>query len=146
MHAEETLHTFQHFARQVLKNFQLRQNLSSRAFEPQVAMAQAGVGSPQVPRPSERADDCISRIIAGAGSGLAAGAIMGAITANWSEVPLVLRNQPWPALKRTGEQFKNHAPSCVREWGRKGGWEGRGGAMDTPTHNIEFVRDPPRVF
>lgn len=99
-------------------------------------MAQAGVGSPQVPRPSERADDCISRIIAGAGSGLAAGAIMGAITANWSEVPLVLRNQPWPALKRTGEQLIKHAPSCVREWG------GRGGGMQwTLTYNIEYLSD-----
>ena len=53
---------------------------------------------------AERADDCVSRMIAGGVSGLAAGAIGGAITANWSETPLVLRNKAWPALKRTGER------------------------------------------
>ena len=53
---------------------------------------------------TERADDCVSRMIAGAASGFAAGAIGGAITANWSEVPLVLRNKAWPALQRTGDR------------------------------------------
>ena len=53
---------------------------------------------------AERADDCVSRMIAGATSGFAAGAIGGAVTANWSEVPLVLRNKAWPALQRTGQQ------------------------------------------
>ena len=70
-------------------------------------MARAGVGASQVSIPSERADDCVSRIIAGAGSGLAAGAIMGAITANWSEVPIVLRNQSLPALMRTGVSLRS---------------------------------------
>jgi len=52
---------------------------------------------------AERADDCVSRMISGAASGFAGGAIGGAVTANWSEVPLVLRNKAWPALQRTGQ-------------------------------------------
>lgn len=84
----------------------------------------AGTGDPPIAsRPTERAEDCTSRIIAGAGSGFATGAIMGAITANWSDVPLVLRNQPWPALKRTGGCIP------VAPWqpprARKGGGEER---------------------
>ena len=31
---------------------------------------------------------------------------MGAVTANWSNVPPVLRDRPWPALKYTGETIQ----------------------------------------
>jgi hypothetical protein len=61
---------------------------------------------------TERADDCVSRMIAGGTSGFAAGAIGGAITTNWSEVPLVLRNKAWPALQRTGERSLGDALVC----------------------------------
>jgi hypothetical protein len=48
------------------------------------------------------ADDCLSRALTGVSTGYVAGAIGGALTANWSDVPLVLRNRAWPALLRTG--------------------------------------------
>lgn len=48
------------------------------------------------------ADDCTSRTVNGAATGFAAGAVAGAVSANWGDVPVVLRNKPWPALKRTG--------------------------------------------
>ena len=43
------------------------------------------------------------RIFSGTASGYGMGTILGAITANWSDVPTVLRNKQWAALKRTGE-------------------------------------------
>lgn len=38
----------------------------------------------------------------GAGSGFIAGSLMGAVSSNWGDVPVVLRDKPWPALARTG--------------------------------------------
>lgn len=35
-------------------------------------------------------------------SGFLAGSFMGAVTANWSTLPVVLKDKPWPALARTG--------------------------------------------
>ena len=62
-------------------------------------MAAAGIGERL---PVERPDDCTSRTIAAVGTGLVAGAIVGAVTANWGNVPPVLADRPWPALKHTG--------------------------------------------
>ena len=71
---------------------------------------------------AERADDCVSRMISGAASGFAGGAIGGAVTANWSEVPLVLRNKAWPALQRTGQQSDklptNRSLACIESRAR----------------------------
>jgi import inner membrane translocase subunit TIM22 len=50
----------------------------------------------------ERPQDCAARAAIGLGSGVVAGTVLGAVASNWSEVPLVLRNRPWPALVRTG--------------------------------------------
>lgn len=50
----------------------------------------------------ERADDCPTRMALGLGSGFIAGNLLGAVASNWSEVPVVLRDKPWPALARTG--------------------------------------------
>lgn len=38
----------------------------------------------------------------GLGSGFVAGSFFGAISSNWGDVPVVLRDKPWPALARTG--------------------------------------------
>ncbi len=50
-------------------------------------------------------DDCVGRIVNAGAMGFAAGAIGGAVTANWGDIPVVLRNQAYPALKRTGESL-----------------------------------------
>lgn len=42
------------------------------------------------------------RVTTGAGVGYGLGAVLGAVTANWSDVPKILRDKPWPALKATG--------------------------------------------
>lgn len=55
--------------------------------------------------PVDRPEDCASRIITAVGAGLVGGAIMGAVTANWGNVPPVLADRPWPALKHTGISF-----------------------------------------
>ena len=52
--------------------------------------------------PVQRPEGCGERAIAAVGIGLVAGGIMGAVTANWGNVPPVLRDRPWPALKHTG--------------------------------------------
>lgn len=36
-------------------------------------------------------------------TGYGFGAIVGSLHASWSDVPAVLRDRPWPALKRTGQ-------------------------------------------
>ncbi len=36
-------------------------------------------------------------------SGYAFGSIIGSLHASWSDVPVVLRDRPWPALQRTGQ-------------------------------------------
>ena len=50
----------------------------------------------------ERTQDCPTRMAIGFGSGFLAGNLFGGIASNWSDVPQVLRNKPWPALARTG--------------------------------------------
>lgn len=52
--------------------------------------------------PVERPEGCVSRTLAAVGTGTIAGGVMGAVTANWQNVPPVLRDRPWPALKYTG--------------------------------------------
>lgn len=52
--------------------------------------------------PMERPESCGARAIAAVGTGLVAGGITGAVTANWGNVPPVLADRPWPALKHTG--------------------------------------------
>lgn len=56
---------------------------------------------------SERPQDCVSRALLGTATGAGFGAILGAITANWSDVPKVIRNQSWPAFKQTGSAQDN---------------------------------------
>lgn len=51
----------------------------------------------------ERQTDCLSRTINGTAAGGVFGAILGAVTANWSDVPKVIRNKSWPAFKQTGQ-------------------------------------------
>jgi hypothetical protein len=52
--------------------------------------------------PVERPDDCVSRTLTGTAASFAAGNIIGALSANWGDVPVVLRDKPLPALLRTG--------------------------------------------
>eukprot|EP00887_Chlorella_sp_A99_P004937 scaffold4.g4937.t1 len=52
--------------------------------------------------PVERPEDCPTRIGLAAGAGFVAGAIFGAVTSNWGDIPQVVRDKPWPALVRTG--------------------------------------------
>jgi Tim17/Tim22/Tim23/Pmp24 family len=56
----------------------------------------------------DRATDCPSRIATGLGSGFIAGSLFGGIASNWGDVPVVLRNKPWPALVRTGSVMMQH--------------------------------------
>lgn len=77
-------------------------------------MAAAGIGERL---PVERPEDCGSRAAAAVGTGLVAGAVVGAVTANWGNVPPVLADRPWPALKHTGARqallggYANPVPS-----------------------------------
>ena len=50
----------------------------------------------------ERPEDCPTRISVGIASGFVAGSLFGAVASNWGDVPLVIRDKPWPALLRTG--------------------------------------------
>ena len=52
--------------------------------------------------PVERPEDCPTRISMGIASGFVAGSLFGAVASNWGDVPLVIRDKPWPALVRTG--------------------------------------------
>lgn len=52
--------------------------------------------------PIEKPQDCLSRVLSGTISSFVAGGIIGALTANWGDVPQVLQDKPLPALKRTG--------------------------------------------
>jgi len=52
--------------------------------------------------PIEKPQDCMSRVISGTTSSFIAGGIIGALTANWGDIPQVLQDKPLPALKRTG--------------------------------------------
>jgi mitochondrial import inner membrane translocase subunit TIM22 len=51
---------------------------------------------------AERPEDCPTRIGLGLGSGFIVGGFFGAVASNWGDVPMVLRDKPWPALVRTG--------------------------------------------
>lgn len=57
-----------------------------------------------VPMAERRPDDCTYRVATGGASSFAAGSLAGAATANWGDVPVVLRDKPGPALKRTGKE------------------------------------------
>ena len=52
--------------------------------------------------PLDKPQDCMSRVISGTISSLVAGGMIGALTANWGDIPQVLQDKPLPALKRTG--------------------------------------------
>ena len=52
--------------------------------------------------PIEKPQDCMSRVISGTASSFVAGGIIGALTANWGDIPQVLQDKPLPALRRTG--------------------------------------------
>ena len=54
--------------------------------------------------PIERPEDCGTRMLYSGIAGFVIGGFAGGVTANWSEVPLVLRNQSFLALKRTGQR------------------------------------------
>ncbi|CAK0786578.1 hypothetical protein CVIRNUC_009792 [Coccomyxa viridis] len=110
----------------------------------------SGVGGARTPAsvqsdrlPVDRPEDCISRTLTAVGTGLVAGGIMGAVTANWSNVPPVLRDRPWPALKYTGQIMGSYAATfamvggtfaivdCLAETvrGRKDAWNGIYGGL-----------------
>ncbi len=67
--------------------------------------------------PIEKPQDCMSRVISGTTSSFVAGGIIGALTANWGDIPQVLQDKPLPALKRTGKSrfidSSNHLPLCI---------------------------------
>lgn len=67
--------------------------------------------------PIEKPQDCMSRVISGTTSSFVAGGIIGALTANWGDIPQVLQDKPLPALKRTGKSCcadsSNHLPLCI---------------------------------
>ena len=63
--------------------------------------------------PVERPEDCPTRMAVGLGGGFAAGAILGAVVTNWSEVPQVLRDKPWPALVRTGSVMAHYGATLA---------------------------------
>lgn len=52
--------------------------------------------------PIDKPQDCMSRVLSGTTSSFVAGGIIGAITANWGDIPQVLQDKPLPALRRTG--------------------------------------------
>lgn len=68
--------------------------------------------------PLDKPQDCMSRVISGTISSLVAGGMIGALTANWGDIPQVLQDKSLPALKRTGiaqsvlmQAVKAHLPS-----------------------------------
>ena len=64
--------------------------------------------------PIEKPQDCMSRVISGTTSSFVAGGIIGALTANWGDIPQVLQDKPLPALKRTGKlYFVDLCPSAA---------------------------------
>jgi hypothetical protein len=38
---------------------------------------------------------------------------MGAVTSNWGDIPVVLRDKPWPALVRTGSQMAQYGTTLA---------------------------------
>lgn len=91
----------------------------------------------------ELPDSCTTRMAYAAASGFAAGAIGGAVTSNWGDVPKVLRTQNWPALKYTGRIMRQYglaigfvgvgfsATECFGEHlrGKKDVWNGVMGSL-----------------
>eukprot|EP00890_Picochlorum_soloecismus_P005168 jgi/Picsp_1/5652/NSC_03011-R1_tim17 domain-containing protein len=51
---------------------------------------------------------CLYEAAKGLVTGFAAGSLFGAVFSNWSDVPVVLRDKPWPALMRTGSVMAQH--------------------------------------
>ena len=62
--------------------------------------------------PLEKPQDCMSRVVSGTTSSFIAGGIIGALTANWGDIPQVLQDKPLPALKRTGDQAQLCFAAC----------------------------------
>ncbi|KAL6771982.1 hypothetical protein ACKKBG_A28520 [Auxenochlorella protothecoides x Auxenochlorella symbiontica] len=63
--------------------------------------------------PSDRPEDCATRIGMGVASGAVTGAFLGAVASNWGDIPLVLRNKPLPALLRTGNVMVNYGATLA---------------------------------
>ena len=109
------------------------------AGRPPAAGAGAALHGATMSFPSERPEDCPSRIGLAAGGGFVAGSLFGAVASNWGDIPVVLRDKPWPALVRTGSVMAQYgstlalvgaafAAADVRRgrrpclWGRWAGW------------------------
>ncbi|KAK9815230.1 hypothetical protein WJX72_000376 [[Myrmecia] bisecta] len=105
----------------------------------------------------DRPDDCMFRVASGAASSALAGTIVGAVLANWGNIPRVLANQPWPALKRTGRIMFSYGATftfigvaytgvdCVVEHirGKKDVWNGvLGGAAAGAVLGLRLGRLP----
>ena len=59
-------------------------------------------------------DSCLSAIISSSVTGAAFGTVAGSALANWGDVPKVVRNKSWPALKETGEHQDIQANSWMK--------------------------------
>lgn len=79
----------------------------------------------------ERPDTFGFRVGTAVGSGYVAGSIMGAVTANWGDIPVVLRDKPWPALVRTGR--------IMNTWGLT--FAAIGGSFALADYLAESMRD-----
>lgn len=64
--------------------------------------------------PIDKPQDCMSRVISGTTSSFVAGGIIGALTANWGDIPQVLQDKPLPALKRTGIYAHSNCLICIK--------------------------------
>lgn len=56
----------------------------------------------------EDEQSCLFKAGKGLVTGFMGGSLLGAIFSNWSDVPVVLRDKPWPALVRTGGVMVQH--------------------------------------
>lgn len=61
----------------------------------------------------ERPEDCPSRIGLAAGGGFVAGSLFGAVASNWGDIPVVIRDKPWPALVRTGSVMASYGSTLA---------------------------------
>lgn len=48
-------------------------------------------------------EDCFSQVLKNSAAGAAFGTVAGSALANWGDVPKVVQNKSWPALKETGD-------------------------------------------
>jgi len=75
-------------------------------------MDQEKPGHPWASSPQESFDEdeqgCLLKAGKGLVTGFMTGSLLGAIFSNWSDVPVVLRDKPWPALVRTGGVMAQH--------------------------------------